>query len=64
MLTAMMAARNILGARHNLWEVNADQEYHEQLTVGTADADDDFAVIAATQPAVPERIPPNQTDPP
>lgn len=57
MLTAMMAARNILGGRHNLWEVNADQEYHEALTAST-NLDDDFAVIAATQPAVPLRFPP------
>jgi protoporphyrinogen oxidase len=64
MLTAMMAARNILGCRHNLWEVNADQEYHEELTAGTLDVEDDFAVIDATQPAVPERFQPDQKDSP
>ena len=52
MLTAMMAARNILGCRHNLWEANTEQEYHEELT--TAEFEDDFAVIEATQPIVPE----------
>lgn len=30
MLTAMYAKENILGAKHNLWEVNEEQEYHEQ----------------------------------
>lgn len=30
MLTAMYAAENILGANHNLWEVNEEQEYHEE----------------------------------
>lgn len=30
MLTAMLAVRNILGERHDLWEVNAEQEYHEE----------------------------------
>lgn len=30
MLTAMHAVENILGASHNLWEVNEEQEYHEE----------------------------------
>lgn len=30
MLTAIYAARNINGANHNLWEVNEEQEYHEE----------------------------------
>jgi protoporphyrinogen oxidase len=30
MLTGMLAVRNILyGERHNLWQVNTEQEYHE-----------------------------------
>lgn len=31
MLTAMLAVRNVLGERHEVWEVNADAEYHETL---------------------------------
>jgi len=32
MLTAMLAVRNIVfGEKHNLWNVNADQEYHEEF---------------------------------
>ncbi len=31
MLTAMLAVENILGANHNLWSVNDEQEYHEGL---------------------------------
>ncbi len=31
MLTAMMAAENVMGANHDLWKVNADQEYHEEI---------------------------------
>lgn len=31
MLTAMMASENIMGAGHDLWSVNADQEYHEEV---------------------------------
>ncbi len=30
MLTAMMAVWNMEGARHDLWEVNTDFEYHEE----------------------------------
>jgi protoporphyrinogen oxidase len=29
MLTAMMAVRNIFGEKHDLWAINADEEYHE-----------------------------------
>lgn len=31
MLTAMMAAENVLGANHDLWQVNEEQEYHEEI---------------------------------
>ncbi len=31
MLTAMMAAENVLGADHDLWEVNEEPEYHEEI---------------------------------
>jgi protoporphyrinogen oxidase len=30
MLTAMQAVENICGAKHNLWEINEEQEYHEE----------------------------------
>ena len=30
MLTAMLAVRNLLGEKHDLWTVNAEQEYHEE----------------------------------
>jgi protoporphyrinogen oxidase len=30
MLTAMMAVWNMMGAQHDLWEVNTDFEYHEE----------------------------------
>ncbi|HVF41724.1 MAG TPA: NAD(P)/FAD-dependent oxidoreductase [Pyrinomonadaceae bacterium] len=54
MLTAVLAVRNILGESHDLWHVNTDAAYHEER------ADDPNAhalkAVAATQPAVPERI--------
>lgn len=31
MLTAMLAADNILGGEHDLWAVNVEKEYHEEL---------------------------------
>jgi len=32
MLTGMLAVRNLIyGERHDLWQVNADQEYHEEV---------------------------------
>lgn len=34
MLTAMLAVRNILGAEHDLWDVNVERSYHEELVVG------------------------------
>ncbi len=30
MLTAMLAVENLLGANHNLWEVNTERVYHEE----------------------------------
>jgi protoporphyrinogen oxidase len=33
MLTAMMAAENVLGAKHDLWQVNEEPEYHEEIVV-------------------------------
>ncbi|NTW45575.1 MAG: NAD(P)/FAD-dependent oxidoreductase [Candidatus Moranbacteria bacterium] len=29
-LTGLLAAENVLGANHDIWEINADQEYHEE----------------------------------
>jgi protoporphyrinogen oxidase len=36
MLTAMMTVWNMLGAAHDVWEVNTDFEYHEEQRVGDA----------------------------
>jgi protoporphyrinogen oxidase len=53
MLTAMLAVKNIMGANYNLWEVNADQEYHEQL--GDQAEGVDKSALESTQPLVPRR---------
>jgi protoporphyrinogen oxidase len=47
MLTARLAVRNLFGERHDLWAVNADEEYHEA---------EDLRALAASQPLVPRRI--------
>lgn len=33
MLTAMLAVRNIAGEDHDLWSVNVDEEYHEEIAI-------------------------------
>ena len=33
MLTAMLAAENILGANHDLWAINVEQDYQEEMTI-------------------------------
>src|SRR5438477_6209588 len=54
MLTAMLAAKNILGQNYDLWSVNVDQEYHEEIK-GEKKGIDDLALVATTQPRVPDR---------
>ena len=58
MLTALLAARNILGERFDLWQVNVEEEYHEDA--GAAGAHPEFGnavkALASTQPRVPARI--------
>jgi hypothetical protein len=30
MFTAMLSVENIFGAQHDVWDVNVDEEYHEE----------------------------------
>jgi protoporphyrinogen oxidase len=54
MLTAVLAARNIAGGRrYDLWEVNADTDYHEE---GGTITEEELTALEATQPAVPLRL--------
>lgn len=57
MLTAMLAVENMFGARHDLWEVNADQEYHEETTSREIHAKSQLGTLALTQPQVPASVP-------
>jgi len=53
MLTAVLAARNIMGARYNLWNVNVDADYHES---GAAITEEELKALEQTQPIVPSRV--------
>jgi protoporphyrinogen oxidase len=46
MLTAMMAVANLRGASHDIWSVNTDYEYHEELRLEEA-----------RRPVPPTRVP-------
>ncbi len=55
MLTAILAVENIFGAKHDLWAVNDEEEYHEEAA--SPGGDDALAEqirdMGRTQPAVP-----------
>ncbi|MGE5567890.1 MAG: NAD(P)/FAD-dependent oxidoreductase [Rhodospirillales bacterium] len=53
MLTAMLAARNILGARYDLWQVNVEADYHEE---GSMVTEEELKAMDASQPVVPRRV--------
>jgi protoporphyrinogen oxidase len=57
MLTAMLAVENILGAEHDIWAVNTDQDYHETVTERDVERQAEFETLASTQPRVPTRLP-------
>lgn len=57
MLTAMLAIENMFGAHHDLWEVNADQEYHEETTSRELQSKSQLGMLALTQPQVPVAVP-------
>jgi protoporphyrinogen oxidase len=38
MLTAMLAVRNLLGESHDVWNVNTERSYHEEVRIPSAAA--------------------------
>lgn len=58
MLTAMLSVKNILGAKFDVWNVNVDQEYHEEIGDRSEDIEtaEQAALLNSTQPLVPQRI--------
>jgi protoporphyrinogen oxidase len=55
MLGAMLAVKNLLGERHDLWSVNVDASYHEEMGPGDR-SDAELAKLQNTQPRVPRRV--------
>ncbi|OFW22420.1 MAG: FAD-dependent oxidoreductase [Acidobacteria bacterium RIFCSPLOWO2_02_FULL_65_29] len=53
MVTAMLAVQNLCGERHDVWAVNAEDEYHEEAQLTTALPHDELRALRQTQPAVP-----------
>lgn len=53
MLTAMLAVRNILGAKYDLWRVNIDTDYQEE---GGNITEEELRALEESQPLVPERV--------
>lgn len=51
MLTALLAVENMLGAGHDLWQVNADDEYHEQAQSGRETGTGRSAPVTLARPA-------------
>jgi protoporphyrinogen oxidase len=59
MVTAMLAVRNLFGERFNVWAVNAEAEYHEQIS-DAKDVDElmrQAGTLSTTQPFVPTPLP-------
>jgi protoporphyrinogen oxidase len=53
MLTAILAARNILGGKYDLWQVNADSDYAEE---GSEISESELKALEKSQPMVPRRV--------
>lgn len=53
MLTAMLSVKNILGANYDVWGVNEEHEYHEEIK---DNGESDHSKLASTQPLIPTKI--------
>jgi len=53
MLTAILAARNVVGARFDLWNLNVDRDY---LEAGPQISNEEIAALERAQPLVPTAI--------
>jgi hypothetical protein len=52
MLTGILAAKNVMGGRFDLWKVNVDAEYHEE---GDVISREELEALSRSQPPVPAR---------
>lgn len=53
MLTGILAARNIMGAKYDLWRVNVDADFLEEGYVIT---EADLLAMEESQPLVPQEL--------
>ena len=53
MLTAILAARNVAGARFDLWNLTVDQDY---LEAGPEISNEELAAMEQSQPLVPKAV--------
>jgi protoporphyrinogen oxidase len=49
MYTAMLAVENILGADHDIWAVNVDEEYHEELKAAPSRTGRDAPILPSSR---------------
>lgn len=59
MLTAMLTVKNIMGAKYNIWDVNVEQDYHEEINDDFQMNDESrqqMTAVELTQPSVPKKI--------
>jgi hypothetical protein len=55
----MLAARNVLGDRHDIWTLNPEDEYLEEVREADKQSPSarDIRQLASTQPLLPSVIP-------
>ena len=56
MFTAMLAVENLLGVEFDLWSVNTDDHYHEEIAQTDGKARDSLAKLNDSQPYVPVTV--------
>jgi len=56
MLAGMLAARNVLGESHDVWAVNVEQEYHEEVSDGEVKVKDRLTPERLDRPELEELI--------
>jgi protoporphyrinogen oxidase len=57
MVTAMLSVQNLNGEHHDVWAVNAEDDYHEETDLGETLSHDQLRALRQTQPSVPRPSP-------
>ena len=55
MYTAMLTVENIMGASHDVWSVNVEEEYHEEMKSGSTGGARE-ASSGRAAPILPKRV--------